>query len=173
MIMRARNHWPRFGTFLQLGRGLWKSKGATRHCSEWAPRVFADRPAGWYLAVIAAGHAQQPSCLAGATVVAMLAGGQPISGGESTMKIRTDRLHGRLMMIVAALFGIALMSVPAAAQGTPEQRAACQGDAQRLCGQYVPDVDRITACMSQKRRYLSPGCRAVFSGGSKKKRSGT
>ena len=85
------------------------------------------------------------------------------------MKIRTDRLHRRLMMMVAALFGIALMSVPAAAQGTPEQRAACQGDAQRLCGQYVPDVDRITACMSQKRRYLSPRCRAVFTGGAKKK----
>ena len=57
-------------------------------------------------------------------------------------------------------------------KGTPEQRAACQGDAQRLCGQYVPDVDRITACMSAKRRYLSPGCRAVFSGGAKRKRAG-
>jgi hypothetical protein len=42
-----------------------------------------------------------------------------------------------------------LMSVPAPAQGTPEQRAACQGDAQRLCGQYLPDVDRITACMAE------------------------
>ena len=88
------------------------------------------------------------------------------------MGFRMDRLHRRLMMIVAALLGIALMSVPAIAQGTPEQRAACQGDAQRLCGQYIPDVNRITACMSSKRRYLSPGCRAVFSGGAKKKRAG-
>jgi type II secretory pathway component PulL len=86
------------------------------------------------------------------------------------MGFRTNRLHRRLIMTVAALFGIALMSVPAAAQGTPEQRAACQGDAQRLCGQYIPDVKRITACMSSKRRYLSPGCRAAFSGGAKKPR---
>jgi type II secretory pathway component PulL len=85
------------------------------------------------------------------------------------MKIRTHRLHLRSMTIAAALFGCALMALPAAAQGTSEQRQACEGDAQRLCGQYIPDVDRITACMSQKRRYLSPRCRAVFSGGAKKK----
>ena len=85
------------------------------------------------------------------------------------MKLRTDRLHLRLLTIAAALFGFALMSLPAAAQGTPEQRQSCEGDAQRLCGQYIPDVDRITACMSQKRRYLSPRCRAVFTGGAKKK----
>ena len=86
------------------------------------------------------------------------------------MRIRTHRLHRRLITIAAALLGCALLSLPAAAQGTPEQRAACEGDAQRLCGQYIPDVNRITACMSQKRRYLSPRCRAVFSGGAKKKR---
>jgi hypothetical protein len=56
-------------------------------------------------------------------------------------------------------------SAPAVAQGTPEQRAACEGDAQRLCGQFIPDVQRITACMQTNRRYLSPRCRAVFDGG--------
>ena len=62
----------------------------------------------------------------------------------------------------AVLGGIMVMSVPAGAQGTPEQRAACQGDAERLCGQYVPDIDRITACMKQNRRNLSPRCRIFF-----------
>jgi hypothetical protein len=38
----------------------------------------------------------------------------------------------------------------------------------RLCGNYVPDVQRITACMHAKRSQLSPRCRAVF-GGAKKK----
>lgn len=71
---------------------------------------------------------------------------------------------------VVALIGLSLMAQPAAAQGTPEQRAACEGDAMRLCNQYVPDVQRITACMAQHRRYLSPRCRAVFSGGAKKVR---
>ena len=48
-------------------------------------------------------------------------------------------------------------SSPAAAQQwTPEQRAACEPDAMRLCNQYVPDVQRVSACMSHYRRYLSP-----------------
>jgi hypothetical protein len=66
---------------------------------------------------------------------------------------------------LAAMLGLALMlaPVPAAAQQyTQEQRAACEGDAMRLCGEFVPDVQRITACMHQKRRFLSSRCRAVF-----------
>jgi hypothetical protein len=72
---------------------------------------------------------------------------------------------------VAAFCIVALISVPADAQGTPEQRAACEGDAHRLCGQFIPDVNRITACMTQKRRYLSAPCRAAMEGGSKKRRA--
>jgi hypothetical protein len=75
------------------------------------------------------------------------------------------------MMALAALCAFALMPVPAASQGTPEQRAACEGDATRLCGQFIPDVDRITSCMTQMRRYLSPGCRAVFVRGAKRRRA--
>ena len=33
----------------------------------------------------------------------------------------------------------------------------------RLCSEFVPDVDRITACMVKNRIRLSPACRAVFS----------
>jgi hypothetical protein len=80
------------------------------------------------------------------------------------MKLRTAQRTLRPIAGLAALFGLALVlaPVPASAQGTPEQRAACEADAMRLCGQYVPDVQRITACMHQNRRYLSPRCRAVF-----------
>ena len=45
---------------------------------------------------------------------------------------------------------------------TPEQEQACTGDAMRLCGAYIPDVDRITVCMIQRKSQLSPGCRAHF-----------
>jgi hypothetical protein len=38
----------------------------------------------------------------------------------------------------------------------------------RLCNQYVPDVQRVSACMSHYRRYLSPACRAAFAGGARK-----
>jgi hypothetical protein len=38
----------------------------------------------------------------------------------------------------------------------------CSGDAMRLCSAYIPDVDRITACMVSKHDELSDGCKAVF-----------
>jgi hypothetical protein len=53
---------------------------------------------------------------------------------------------------------------PAAAQGTPQQRAACEGDAYRLCGQFIPDEKTTAACLRRHRMGLSPGCRALFSG---------
>lgn len=45
---------------------------------------------------------------------------------------------------------------------TPEQQQACTPDAMRLCGNFVPDVDRITTCMIQKKSQLSPECRRFF-----------
>jgi hypothetical protein len=74
----------------------------------------------------------------------------------------------------AALLGLALTfaSSPAAAQQwTPEQRAACEPDAMRLCQPYMPDVNRVRACMAHYRRYLSPACRAVFEGGARRRGS--
>ncbi|MBR0790150.1 hypothetical protein JQ631_13820 [Bradyrhizobium manausense] len=45
---------------------------------------------------------------------------------------------------------------------TPEQQQACTPDAMRLCGDFVPNVDAITACMIQKKSQLSPQCAAFF-----------
>ncbi|SRR6266700_8417294 len=68
---------------------------------------------------------------------------------------------------MTAAFGLAsavsLAPVPAGAQGTPEQQQACQPDAMRLCSEFIPDVERIIACMTKNRLRLSPACRAVFS----------
>jgi hypothetical protein len=86
------------------------------------------------------------------------------------MRICIARLNLRAVTRLSAAFGLALTfaSLPAAAQQwTPKQRAA--PDAMRLCNQYIPDVQRVSACMSAYRRYLSPACRAVFYGGQKKK----
>ncbi len=60
-------------------------------------------------------------------------------------------------------WAVCIIPGPATAQGTPEQRQACQPDAMRLCSEFVPDVDRITACMIKNRIRLSAPCRAVFS----------
>ena len=63
--------------------------------------------------------------------------------------------------MLATLLSISMS--PAAGQGyTPEQQQACSNDAMRICGAYVPDIDRITACMIQNQSQLSPGCRVYF-----------
>lgn len=43
-----------------------------------------------------------------------------------------------------------------------EQQRLCTGDAMRLCSSEIPSIDRITACMAQKRASLSAGCKSVF-----------
>jgi hypothetical protein len=70
--------------------------------------------------------------------------------------------------LLAAIFGIAaaLVTHPGASHAyTPEQQQACTPDAMRLCGEFVPNVDAITACMIQKKAQLSPQCRVYFRGG--------
>ena len=52
---------------------------------------------------------------------------------------------------------------PAAGRAyTPEEQQACSGDAFRLCGPEIPDVDRVTVCMIRNKSQLSPQCRAFF-----------
>lgn len=50
----------------------------------------------------------------------------------------------------------------AAAQGTPEERQACTPDAMRLCSEFVPDVPKITKCMTAKHAQLSKECRLAI-----------
>jgi hypothetical protein len=64
--------------------------------------------------------------------------------------------------IVGLAWAAAFTPVPAAAQGSAQQQAACTPDALRLCGEFVPDVAKISACMGRKRAQLSPACRATM-----------
>jgi hypothetical protein len=50
-------------------------------------------------------------------------------------------------------------------RGTQAEQQACTDDVFRLCNQFVPDEQRIIACLAQNRPSLSPACRAVFSRG--------
>lgn len=38
----------------------------------------------------------------------------------------------------------------------------CYPDAQRLCADAMPDEGKVQACMTAKRRQLSPACGKVF-----------
>jgi hypothetical protein len=61
--------------------------------------------------------------------------------------------------VLASLF---LLSAPAAAQGTAEERSACMGDAFRFCASDIPIVSKIEACLDGKKSQLSSACRAEF-----------
>jgi hypothetical protein len=67
---------------------------------------------------------------------------------------------------IALLFAIACAATALSAHQSPafssEAQQMCTGDALRLCGHEVPNVQRITACMVKQRASLSPGCRAVM-----------
>jgi hypothetical protein len=67
----------------------------------------------------------------------------------------------QLGLMLATVLSVSIWSAPASAY-TPEQQQACSGDAFRLCGPEIPDVDRVTACMIRNKSQLSPGCRAFF-----------
>jgi len=71
-----------------------------------------------------------------------------------------------MTLIRAALFGTALVatliaSSAAFAQGTPEQRSACMGDAFRLCSSEIPSVEKVTACLKANYSKVSPACKAA------------
>jgi hypothetical protein len=63
--------------------------------------------------------------------------------------------------MLATALSISIWSFAAKAY-TPEQQQACSGDAFRLCGPDIPDIDRVTACMVRNKAQLSPECRAHF-----------
>ena len=73
----------------------------------------------------------------------------------------TDSIMRNCQLLVTITFALAALSTAALAY-TAEQQQMCTGDAMRLCASEIPDVDRVTACMVQKRAQLSDGCKAVF-----------
>ncbi len=67
--------------------------------------------------------------------------------------------------LAAAALGMALAVLVQPGAGfayTPEEQQACTPDAMRLCSEFVPNVDAITACMIKKKAQLSPQCAVFF-----------
>jgi len=67
--------------------------------------------------------------------------------------------------IAAALALGVTLGLPVCAhafEASEAAREACTPDAFRLCSAYIPDADRVAACMQANVANLSPPCRAVF-----------
>jgi hypothetical protein len=62
-----------------------------------------------------------------------------------------------LIIASAARFGLAMLVLPehANAQWSAAQKAACQGDAMRLCSQSMADPGQLSACLSRNSSKVS------------------
>jgi hypothetical protein len=69
-----------------------------------------------------------------------------------------------MIPMMSLVCGIAFQNVALAQEnrGTLQQQLACTPDVLRLCGEQIPDTNRIVACLRQNTPQLSDPCRAVF-----------
>ncbi len=68
-----------------------------------------------------------------------------------------------LLRLSIAALAIAAVTAPALAQGTPQQRAACRGDAARYCKGM--EEGSIQGCLQSNYSKISARCQKVLSGG--------
>jgi hypothetical protein len=74
----------------------------------------------------------------------------------------TFRLTCRADLLFAMAFAATALSASPGPAFASDAQQMCTGDAMRLCGHEIPNVQRITACMHKQRANVSPGCRAVM-----------
>ena len=64
---------------------------------------------------------------------------------------------------VGMLFTVFLMSAPAAVMADPQQNQdACMMDATTICGQFIPDRERVAHCLMSNRSRITPACREAI-----------
>ena len=60
--------------------------------------------------------------------------------------------------IAVSLLCLTLAPLGARADEQSDQQA-CMGDAFSICGQFIPDRERVGACLFSNRSRISPACR--------------
>jgi hypothetical protein len=64
-------------------------------------------------------------------------------------------------LLVSAVAFVMLAPLSASAESQDEQNA-CMNDAFTVCGQAIPDRDRVAACLAQNINRISAPCRTVM-----------
>lgn len=63
--------------------------------------------------------------------------------------------------LALGVFGLGL--APAALRADPQQnQQACMSDAMTVCGQFIPDRERVAACLIANRSRISVACREAL-----------
>jgi hypothetical protein len=76
--------------------------------------------------------------------------------------MRATRIVITLAMSFACGIAVQNAALSQDNRGTLQQQLACTPDVLRLCGEQIPDTNRIVACLRQNTPQLSDGCREVF-----------
>ena len=64
------------------------------------------------------------------------------------------------ILLALAFFAVAI--APVTAMADPQQdQDACMQDAQTICGQFIPDRERVAHCLMANSRKISPACRVA------------
>lgn len=67
------------------------------------------------------------------------------------------------MRVVFAAAIVAAALVPVAVSADPQSdQAACMSDAFAVCGQFIPDRERVGVCLYSNRSRISAPCRAAL-----------
>src|SRR4030081_1500993 len=75
------------------------------------------------------------------------------------------RVHNvALSFAMSIACGVAMQNLAHSEEyrGTMEQQLACTPDVFRLCGEHIPDANRIVACLPQTTPQVSGPCRSVL-----------
>ena len=86
-----------------------------------------------------------------------------IEQGTSVKKL-SNLLSRPLLCATAGVLTLLIVAAgtrPAAAQAS-DAAERCTPDVMRLCNEFIPDADRITACLKSKRKQLSPSCSSAL-----------
>jgi hypothetical protein len=67
------------------------------------------------------------------------------------------------MRILIALAFVCLAFVPVAANANDQDgQMACMNDAMTVCGQFIPDRERVAGCLIANRSRISVACRTAL-----------
>jgi hypothetical protein len=62
----------------------------------------------------------------------------------------------------ALVLGVLVFALTAARAETPEERQACTDDAFQVCGDAIPDRNRVFTCLVQNKDRISALCRTAL-----------
>ena len=77
-----------------------------------------------------------------------------------------------LRFVRASIAGAALLLTAGFGTAPATAQHVCQGDAFRLCNQFIPDRAQVASCLFKQKRNLTPACRAEMGGGKSASRKG-